>query len=141
MNDALAAAPISLAVPFLDDGRIVLVKQFREKWQLSSWECPAGHGEPGESPEATARRELAEETGYSARRLERLMAVRASAKVPNVFTLFTARELTAGTPHPDPGEELEVGIFTQDEVRALVKKGEVVHAPSLVALLLVLGGL
>src|SRR5581483_7775692 len=120
-------APISLAVPFLDDGRIVLVRQFRATWGRSSWECPAGHAEPGESPEEAARRELAEETGYRAARFAKLCSMRASAKVPNVFTLFTAHELTAGEPHPDPGEELEVGTFTRDEVAAIFQQGELIH--------------
>ncbi len=133
-------APISLVVPFRDDGRIVLVKQFRELWKLASWECPAGHAEPGETPEETARRELSEETGYSARTLERLLEIRASAKVPNRFTLFAARGLEEGVPHPDPGEELEVGIFSSAQVAALIARGEIVHAPSLVALLLVSRG-
>jgi ADP-ribose pyrophosphatase len=130
-------APISLAVPLLEDGRVVLVKQFREKWGLASWECPAGHAEPGETPEAACLRELAEETGYKAGRLQRLISLRPSGKVPNVFTLFAAHALTPGEAHPDPGEELTVGTFTRDEVQALVKAGEIVHGPSLVALLLV----
>lgn len=130
------APPISLVVPFLEDGRIVLVRQFRSVWGRSSWECPAGHAEPGETPEAAARRELSEETGYTARRFVELCEIRASAKVPNPFTLFAAHELTAGEPHPDPGEDLEVGVFTREEIGALFLQGEVIHAPSLVALLL-----
>lgn len=135
---SVAGPPISLAVPLLDDGRIVLVWQYRPTWQRASWECPAGHAEDGESPEAAARRELEEETGYRAKRFVRLGEIRASAKVANVFTLFTAHELTEGEPHPDADEEIEVRAFTPAAVRALVAEGSIVHAPSLVALLMAL---
>jgi ADP-ribose pyrophosphatase len=132
----LYGPPVSLVVPLLDDGRVVLVRQHRPVWNRSSWECPAGHAEPGESPETAARRELAEETGYAATRFERLIEVRASAKVSNPFTLFVARGLAAGTAHPDADEEIETRAFAWREVEGLMAAGEIVHAPSLVALLL-----
>jgi ADP-ribose pyrophosphatase len=132
-------APLSLVVPFLADGRIVLVRQFRYAWGTSSWECPAGHAEAGETPEVAARRELEEETGYRAPVLERLGELRASAKMSAVFTLFIGRGLTAGVPHPDADEELIVRAFSRAEVEALVAAGEIVHGPSLAGLFLAFG--
>jgi len=129
--------PIALVVPVKDDGRIVLVKQHRPAWGFASWECPAGHAEPGESPKVAARRELAEETGYCARRVELLLEVRAGAKIANPYTLFTAGGLEEGPPHPDSDEEILVADFTKQEIGAMIARGEIVHAPSLVALLLV----
>ncbi len=126
--------PISLAVPVLDDGRIVLVRQYRPTWRRASWECPAGHAEPGETPEEAARRELVEETGYRAGRLVRLAELRASARVANVFTLFAAHDLVAGPPRPDADEDLEVRAFAREEIRGLVAAGELIHAPSVVGL-------
>lgn len=129
---------ISLAVPFLDDGRIVLVRQFRYAWRRDSWECPAGHAEPGESPDECARRELAEETGYTAAKLRLLYELYPSAKVSARYSLFTALDLVRGSQHLDEDEEVEVKPFTVPEVRGLLRAGEIVHGPSVTALLLAL---
>ncbi len=130
----LDGPPIALVVPVLADERIVLVRQHRYAWGFASWECPAGHADPGETPEEAARRELVEETGYRARTLEPLGAVRASAKVANVFHLFRARDLTAGEAEPDDEEDIEAKAFSRSEVAGLLERGEIVHAPSIAAL-------
>jgi ADP-ribose pyrophosphatase len=59
-------------LPVLDDGRVLLLRQFRPAAGDAVLEIPAGRLEPGEAPAACARRELAEEAGYRAGRLERL---------------------------------------------------------------------
>jgi ADP-ribose pyrophosphatase len=125
-------------VPFLEDGRIVLVRQFRYAWGRPSWECPAGHAEPRESPEETARRELAEETGYHASRVELLYHLYTSAKVSAPYSLFRASGLAAGEQALDHDEELEVRPFSTREIRELLSSREIVHGPSVTALLLVL---
>jgi ADP-ribose pyrophosphatase len=132
----LFGPPISLAVPFLPDGRVVLVKQFRYAWGRLSWECPAGHAEPGESPLECARRELAEETGYRAAKLELLYELYPSAKVSARYSIFRASELTAGETHFDADEELEIKAFATEEIRDFLRRGEIVHGPSVTALLL-----
>lgn len=132
----LDSPPISLVVPLLADGRVVLVRQFRYAWRQATWECPAGHADPGETPEATARRELAEETGYEARTLARLGELYASARTSGRFTLFVGRDLTPGRPRPDADEDVTARAFTPAEVRAMIDRGEVLHGPSLAALLL-----
>jgi len=134
----LFGPPISLAVPFLTDGRVVLVRQFRYAWGKLSWECPAGHAEPGESPEQCAHRELAEETGYRASKLELLYTLYPSAKVASPYSLFRASELEAGATHFDADEELEIKAFGVEELRAMLRSGEIVHGPSVTALLLAL---
>jgi ADP-ribose pyrophosphatase len=134
----LDGPPISLAVPFLTEARIVLVRQFRYAWGRPSWECPAGHAEPGESPEECARRELAEETGYRAQKLELLYTLYPSAKVSAAYSLFRARDLEAGAQHLDADEEVEVRAFDVKDVKALLASGEIVHGPSVTALLLAL---
>lgn len=132
----LDGPPISLAVPFLEDGRLVLVRQFRYAWGRLSWECPAGHAEAGESPEQCARRELAEETGYTAGVLRLLYELYPSAKVSARYSLFHASGLVAGGQHLDEDEEVEVRAFAPSEVRELLRTGEIVHGPSVTALLL-----
>ena len=70
----------SAVVPFLDDPadpdpRVLLIRQFRHAAEGFIWEVPAGRLDPGETPEACARRELEEETGMRARAVERLTTI------------------------------------------------------------------
>ena len=62
-------------VPFMEDGRVLLIRQFRFATGGEILEIPAGKLDPGEAPEACAARELEEETGYRAGRLERLGSI------------------------------------------------------------------
>src|SRR5688572_28543588 len=59
----------SAIVPLLNDGRVVLLRQYRYAIRKTLWEIPAGNLDPGEAPEACALRELKEETGYTAKTL------------------------------------------------------------------------
>ena len=62
-------------VPILDDGKVALIKQYRHAVGEYLWEIPAGTLEPDEDPIACAHRELVEETGYEANRLEELAQI------------------------------------------------------------------
>ncbi len=125
---------VALMVPFLPDRSIVLVRQFRPSWGRASWECPAGHLEPGEGPEAGGRRELEEETGHRGGTWRRLGALFAAAKYTAQFHLFRVDDPQPGPTRPDATEFIEVRAFTAVEIRQLVAAGEVVHGPSLAAL-------
>lgn len=61
-----------ILVPMPDSARVILVRQYRYAVDRWIWELPAGNVEPGEDPEAAARRECAEETGWTAQRVERI---------------------------------------------------------------------
>ncbi|MHC4862198.1 MAG: NUDIX domain-containing protein, partial [Planctomycetota bacterium] len=88
----------AVVVPFLDDGRLLLVRQYRHPIERAILEAPAGTLEPGEDPAACASRELEEETGYRAGKLERLGTVYPSPGVlSEVMHVFCATELAAGT--------------------------------------------
>src|SRR5215471_7938669 len=65
-------APCVLLIPILDDGRVVLIRQYRHSVRRVLWELPAGSIDPGESPEAAAMRECEEETQLAPNRVERL---------------------------------------------------------------------
>ena len=65
---------VVLIVPFLDDNTLVMIKQFRYPLQKILLEFPAGHMDPGENMITTAKRELLEETGYSAKVIEHVHA-------------------------------------------------------------------
>lgn len=131
----VAGPEVALVVPVLDDGRIALVRQFRYAWGAASLECPAGHLDPGESPEDAARRELEEEAGLRAGRLERLLPpFHASAKLTTRFHAFVARELAPVPARPDEDEDPVVEHLAPGDIRAAIARGDVLHGPSLLAL-------
>src|SRR5271167_62330 len=96
-------------LPVEADGSIWLVGQFRYPLRAYSWEIPEGGGLPSEMPEATARRELREETGFTAGRVELLSTSHLSNSVSDELAyLFRATELTPGEDCPEGTEKLEV---------------------------------
>lgn len=107
-------------VPLLDDGRLVLVRQFRHPVARVLLEWPAGKRDPGETTLACAMRELAEETGYTAREWAWGGEIHnAAAYSSESIWIWFARGLEAGAQRLDAGEFVEVVTMTPDEVDAL----------------------
>lgn len=120
-----------------DDGRIVLVRQYRHAVGEELWELPAGRLDPPESPEEGARRELQEEVGLAPRKLEPLAVFYTTPGFCDErMHLFRATGLRPVPPSPEEDERLEAGTFTLEEARAMMARGEVREAKTLVALLL-----
>ncbi|MDB5113125.1 MAG: hydrolase [Chloroflexi bacterium] len=106
-------------------GGIVLVRQWRHACERALWEIPAGTREEGEDPAVTARRELEEETGYTAARWRPLgEACVSPGYTREVLWFFRAEGLTEGTPATDPDELLDVRIFDPGELGELVRTGQ-----------------
>ncbi len=123
-------------LPILDDGRICLIRNFRIAVGTTLWELPAGTLEPGEEPLATARRELTEETGYSAENLRHLHSFWMSPGILRErMHLFVATGLQAGEPRLAAGEQIAPVLLSWDEAMDLVRKGEIQDAKTLVGLL------
>ena len=124
-------------LPFVDPDHVLLVRQWRYVAGRALWEMPTGGMHPGESPVATAQRELAEEVGYRAGRLEPLPDFLTSKSVVDeTATLFLGYDLepvVADT--TDDTEFLEVATFAFDDVVAMVVEGEIVDAMTIVAVL------
>jgi ADP-ribose pyrophosphatase len=133
----------SAVVPFLDpptqaDPRAVLIRQFRHAAEGFIWEVPAGRLDAGESPESCAERELEEETGLRARRLERLTTIYTTPGFTDErIHLFMAVGLESGAEHREADEFMELHTLRWSEVMRLVEKGEVTDAKTLVSLLFV----
>jgi ADP-ribose pyrophosphatase len=105
-------------------GGIVLVRQWRHACGGALWEVPAGTRDEGEDPAVTARRELTEETGYTAARWRPLGEACVSPGYSReILTFFRAEGLTAGTASTDPDELLDVRTFEPAEVTALAREG------------------
>jgi ADP-ribose pyrophosphatase len=125
------------ALPVLDDGRIVLVRQYRYAVSSYVWELPAGRRDPSESPEDGARRELEEEVGLRPGALERISTFWTTPGFcDEVMHLFRATALETVPPRPEEDERIEPVTFTLDEAMAMVARGEIREGKTLVALLL-----
>jgi ADP-ribose pyrophosphatase len=122
----------ALVVPVRSDGLVVMERVYR--WTLDG---PSG-GLDGEPPEIAARRELEEETGYRAGALEHLGHFAASDGYSNErFDAFLARDVTLdGTPRREPTEQMEIELHPMEELRTRALRGELLDAPTSLALLL-----
>ena len=131
----------SAVVPFLDDPgsadpRIVLIRQFRHAAEGDMWEIPAGRLDPGEEPEACARRELREETGYSAAECRRLVTIYTTPGFTDErIHLFLATGLRAGDHAREADEFVEVHEVRWSEALRLLENGQISDAKTLSALL------
>lgn len=128
----------SAVVATLDDGRIVLVKQYRYPAGRTFIEVPAGKlDRPGEDPVEVAKRELEEETGWSATSIEPLGSLFAAIGYSNeVIHCFTASGLVPSTKRTEPDEFIELVYATFDQAIAMVLSGEISDMKSVAALLL-----
>lgn len=117
----------SLAVPVLDDGRVLVLRQYRFAVATRLLEFPAGTLDEGEDPLTTMRRELQEEAGYSAERWDPLgTMLPCPGYSDEVIHLFLARELTPLLERPagDDDEDLEVLAMTPAELDAALASGD-----------------
>jgi ADP-ribose pyrophosphatase len=117
----------SLAVPVLDDGRVVILRQYRFAVAGRLLEFPAGTLDEGEDPLTTMERELQEEAGYSASRWDSLGAmVPCPGYSDEVIHLFLARDLTPleEPPAGDDDEDMEVLLMEPGELDAVLASGD-----------------
>jgi ADP-ribose pyrophosphatase len=127
-----------VVLPLLDDGRVCLIRNYRISVNQTLIELPAGTLEPGEEPIVNAERELIEETGYRAAKLEQLHAFYLSPGILDErMHLFVATGLTAGETALEAGEEIENLIVPWEEALAMATDGRIQDAKSIVGLLLV----
>jgi ADP-ribose pyrophosphatase len=123
-----------------DDGRIVLVRQYRHPIGEDLWELPAGLLNAGEEPAEGARRELEEEAGVTPAHME---------LVADFFTtpgfcdermyVYRATGLTPVPPRPDDDEDIEVRVCPLAEAEEMLRRGEIREGKTLVGLLIELG--
>jgi len=123
-------------VPILDDGRICLIRNYRVAVNAELLELPAGTREPNEPPLVTAERELHEETGYRAAVVEPLCELAMSPGILDErMYVFLARQLTAGDPEREIGEEILNVLVTPAEVDTLIRENTIRDAKTIAALL------
>lgn len=124
-------------VPLLDDGRVIMERQYRYPINQVITEIPAGKlDSPDEDPLAAAKRELREETGYEASGWLMLgQFVPAAAYCDEMISMYLARGLTAGTQKLDEDEFLNVTAIPLDQLIEQVMQGKITDAKTQTALL------
>lgn len=122
-------------LPIMADGRIILVRQFRYAVGRELLETPAGTREPEETAEECALRELEEEVGMRAGRLELMARFFVSPGWCNEeLVIFRAGDLRPSTANLDDDEELEVVIVSPEEIPWLIADGQIADAKTLTSL-------
>ncbi len=124
-------------LPVDREGGVWLVGQHRYPLDTYSWEIPEGGCPDGESVEETARRELLEETGLTAGRLEPLGGlIHLSNSVSDeAGYLFRATELSEGISQPEGSERLHARRFSWDKAYSMLREGQITDSLSVIALL------
>jgi ADP-ribose pyrophosphatase len=118
-------------VPMTDDGKMILVRQYRHAIGRSAWELPAGSLKQGEDPAKAAARECQEEIGLIPSKVEKLGALFPTPgycdEEMNFYRLTGLREPTSDdeAAHPDEDEDIEPNAFSIAEMEAMVRNGEI----------------
>ncbi|MDR1964884.1 MAG: NUDIX hydrolase, partial [Planctomycetaceae bacterium] len=122
-------------LPILDDGRLVLIRQQRVAVDETLIELPAGTLEPNEQPLSTARRELIEETGYTAKTMTLIMTFFASPGfVREEMQLFKATDLIPGPTAMEDGEKIETLIVDLPQALQMITDGQIKDAKTIIGL-------
>jgi 8-oxo-dGTP pyrophosphatase MutT (NUDIX family) len=123
-------------LPVDEEGRVWLVGQHRYPLDAYSWEIPEGGCPESETPEATAIRELREETGLVAGQLELVATSHLSNSVSDELAyVYRATELTEGPHEPEGCERIDVRRVEWDEAWQMLQRGEITDSMSVIALL------
>jgi ADP-ribose pyrophosphatase len=116
---------------------IVIERQYRHAANQFLWELPAGKLDAGEDPLAGAKRELAEETGYSAKKWKPLVEYYASPGfLGESMMVFLAEGLVAGDAHPEEDEEIDFRLVKLSDLLKMIEKGAIKDGKTLTSVLL-----
>lgn len=123
-------------VPILDDGRILLVKQFRYATGKELLEIPAGTLEEGEASDTCARRELREETGYTAGSMKKVISLYVAPGYSNeLIHIFFATTLKQGEKSTEEDEDIATEAYGCDELLDMIEKNTIEDAKTVAGIL------
>ena len=126
----------SVVLPVFPDGRILLISQYRHAVGETLWELVAGHKEPNETFAEGAKRELEEESGYTAKRVKKLLDIFPSpGLLGERMEIYLATGLTKGTARPEDDEKITSRILTLREALAWIRRGKIHDAKSVAGIL------
>ena len=124
-------------IPVMDDGKILMVKQYRNALERDTLEIPAVKPyDPDEEGIVCASRELKEETGYSSDDLEWLLTIRTTvAFCDERIEVFVARNLIPGEQHLDEDEFVDVKAYKLEELKEMIFEGKIQDSKTMAAIL------
>lgn len=130
-NGAAAVVPVD------EQGRLIMVRQYRNALERYTLEIPAGGlNTPDEPTRDAAARELSEETGYVSEKLELLLSIRTTVAFCNEkIDIYVARELVPGKQHLDEDEYVQVEAYTVEELTDKIYRGEIQDSKTIAAVL------
>ena len=123
--------PSVVLLPIAEDGRLILIRQYRPSIDREIWEVPAGSVDAGESPDEAAVRECEEEIGLVPRRVERIRGLFPAPGFCNEELIFykvsdLQKPPADSTHRPDEDEDIHSRTVTIDEARNMVERGDIV---------------
>ncbi len=123
-------------VPVLDDGRLVMVRQYRNALDRETIEIPAGGLNGREEPTLdAAKRELSEETGFISDNLELLISIKTTVAFCNErIDIYVAKDLKPGNQHLDDGEYVEYEAYTVEELIEKIYRLEIQDSKTICAI-------
>ena len=130
----------AVAVPVFSDGKVLLVRQFRYPFGIYTLEVPAGKLNTGEEPELAAARELDEETGYLAGKLEKMTAIYTTPgfcdEVLHIYLATDLKPSPAGHRREEGEQTMTLEIIPLDEAIAMIERMEIVDSKTIVGLMM-----
>jgi ADP-ribose pyrophosphatase len=125
-----------VVLPVLPDGRIVMIQQYRHATRQYLWELVAGRMEPGEDPKQAGARELAEETGYRAKKMKIFLEVFPTPGfLEEKMHLILALDVVPGPASPEDDEKIISAVYTADKLEQMIHSGKLHDAKSVAGLL------
>jgi ADP-ribose pyrophosphatase len=123
----------AVIVPVQENGKLIMVSQYRYPFEKFLIEFPAGKLDINEDPKVCALRELKEETGYSAGTIEKLGAISTTPGFcTEILHIFLAKNLTPGNHNREEGEQgMEVKEFSFEEIEKMILQGKIIDSKSI----------
>lgn len=125
-----------VVLPVFSDGRMLMIRQYRHAAGQFMWELVAGRKDPGEGFTTGAHRELQEETGYTARRMRKMINVFPTPGfVTERMIIFLAEGLKKGVANPEDDEKITQRILTLRQAERWIRSGKIRDAKSVAGIL------
>jgi ADP-ribose pyrophosphatase len=135
-RDVIAHSGSVVVMPVLDNGEIVLIRQYRYAARQYLWELVAGRIDPGENVNKAAVRELIEETGLGAKKMRLFLEFWPSPGfLEEKMYVLLAQGVTQGEAHPEEDERIEAKAFSRAELLKMLQKGVLRDAKTISSLL------